>query len=105
MSDTSVTPRIPADGKYSDLTVPALKFAVTDRESYDPTRLAVLVLAAIRDVHPDSFAFTGSFDRLAGSDEIRLAIEAGRPAAEIVTAWQGPLEEFGRLRERFLIYR
>jgi uncharacterized protein YbbC (DUF1343 family) len=105
VSDTSVTPRSPADGKYPDLTVPALKFAVTDRESYDPTRLAVLVLAALRDVHPDSFAFTGSFDRLAGSDQIRLAIEAGRPAAEIVAAWEGPLEEFGELRERFLIYR
>lgn len=103
--DTMLTPSSPADGKYPDLAIPAMKFAVTDRAYYNPTRLAVRLLVALKAVHPDSFAFTGSFDRLAGSDQLRLAIEAGRPAAEIVAAWQGPLDEFGQLRERFLIYR
>jgi uncharacterized protein YbbC (DUF1343 family) len=105
VSDTTVTPRSPADGKYPDLSIPAIKFAVTDRRSYDPTQLAVRLLVALKAVHPDSFAFTGSFDRLAGSDQLRLAIEAGRSSSEIVDTWAGPLEEFGELRERFLLYR
>jgi uncharacterized protein YbbC (DUF1343 family) len=107
ISDTTVTPRSPGDGKYPDMALPALRLRVADRRAYDPARLAVRLLAALAVVHPDSFAFTSTrgFDRLAGSDQLRLAIEAGQTADEILSTWEGGLGEFGELRERFLIYR
>jgi uncharacterized protein YbbC (DUF1343 family) len=107
ISDTTMTPRDPPDRKYSDVTIPTLKFRVTDRDRYDPTDLMVWLLAAIRTVHPDSFAVTRveGFDRLAGSDRLRLALEGDEPADRIVATWREALERFAAVRQRYLIYR
>jgi hypothetical protein len=61
---------------------------VTDRAAYDPTTTAVHLLAAVRARHPDRIGWRSvHFDRLAGTDSVRLALDAGRPAAEIVAGW------------------
>ncbi|UCG86002.1 MAG: DUF1343 domain-containing protein [Gemmatimonadota bacterium] len=107
ISDTTITPQDPPDRKYSDVTIPALKFRVTDREVYDPTQLMVLLLTAIKQVHPDSFAVTSErgFDRLAGSDGLRVALGEGRAADGIIASWAEGLESFAGTREKYLIYR
>jgi uncharacterized protein YbbC (DUF1343 family) len=107
ISDTTITPRDAPDRKYSDVTIPALQFRVTDRHTYDPTHLMVRLLVAIKQVHPNSFAVTrtGGFDRLAGSDRLRLALEEGRPADGIIASWAEGLESFAGTREKYLIYR
>jgi uncharacterized protein YbbC (DUF1343 family) len=107
ISDTTITPEGPPDGKYSDVMISALKFRVVDRDEYDPTHLMARLLTAIKQVHPDSFAFTNpaGFDRLAGSNRLRIAIEEGLSASEIVARWNDGLAQFRRLRERYLIYR
>jgi len=105
--DTSIMPHDAPDRKYSGVTIPALQFRVTDRSTYDPTHLMVRLLTAIKQVHPDSFAVTSTrgFDRLAGSDQLRLALEGGRSADEIIASWEDGLAEFKGVRERYLIYR
>ncbi|MBI4503483.1 MAG: DUF1343 domain-containing protein [Gemmatimonadetes bacterium] len=104
--DTSVTPVEPSDGKYPGRSLTALRFSVTDRSRYDPTRLAVEVLGAIRKVHPDSLAFEAKgFDERAGTDRLRRAIEGGVPAESTWAAWQPGIETFQRERKAFLIYR
>jgi uncharacterized protein YbbC (DUF1343 family) len=107
ISDTIITPRDASDGKYSGVTIPALKFRVADRVTYDPTRLMVGLLEALRQVHPDSFAITGvpGFDRLSGSDRLRLALETGQPAYDIVASWHEGLTEFRSVRQKYLLYR
>ena len=107
ISDTTVMPRDAADRKYSEVTIPALKFRVTERAAYDPTHLMVRLLTAIKQVHPDSFAVTSvrGFDRLAGSDRLRLALERGIPADEIIGVWQEELARFASVRQRYLLYR
>jgi hypothetical protein len=45
------------------------------------------------------------FDKANGSDSIRRALRAQRPAAEIVNSWKPGEEGFRRRRERYLIYR
>jgi uncharacterized protein YbbC (DUF1343 family) len=44
------------------------------------------------------------FDRLAGTDGLRQAIEAGDGPDEIRSGWQDELEGFTRVREQYLIY-
>ena len=84
----SFTPRAPGDGKYGDTLVAGLRFRVVDRDRYDPTAVAVALLAAVRATHPDRFAFLPAhFDRLAGGPALREALEAGRPSADIVAGW------------------
>ena len=46
-----------------------------------------------------------TFDRLAGTDQVRKAIEAARPVEDIVAAWQPELVHFRSVREKYLLYR
>jgi uncharacterized protein YbbC (DUF1343 family) len=104
--DTTITPQAPADGKYADQTLPALRFRVTDRATYDPTRLAARLLWAIHQVHPDQLQFDrADFDRLAGSDVWRRAVEAGVSGDAVWQSWQAGLEAFTQERAAFLLYR
>ena len=106
VSDTTITPRAPTDKKYADQVLPALGFRVTDRAAYDPTRLAARLLSAIHQVHRDSLTFNqADFDRLAGSDAWRRAVEAGEAGDDIWRAWEPAVDAFKRARAAFLLYR
>jgi len=105
VADTTFTPVAPADGKYPDERLPALRFRATDRAVYDPTLLAAKLLAAIRDVHPDRLWFNAAaFDRLAGSDRWRLAVLRGESGEQTWQSWQPGVAEFKRQREPYLLY-
>src|SRR6266542_2043069 len=102
---TEFTPIAPTDGKYPGVPLKGLRLRVLDREHYDPTRLAVVLLAALRAAHPTQFQFRAeSFDRLAAGPELRMALEAGRPAADIGESWARDLQGFRETRARYLIY-
>lgn len=104
-ASTSFIPRQPGDGKYADTLLAGIRLRVTDRTRYDPTTTAVHLMAAIRAVQPDRMRWTpAQFDRLAGGSTLRAALEAGRPAAEIVAPWADALRRFEQRRRPFLIY-
>lgn len=99
------TPRGATDRKYDGIELKGLRVHVTDSQRYDPTRLAVALLAAIREVHPTAFQFRAeSFDRLAAGPALRHALEAGRPAWEIWRTWQANLTRFRVARGKYLLY-
>ena len=101
----SFTPHAPTDGKYDGVLVRGLRFRVTDRVGYDPTRLAAALLAALVAGQPSPFQFRPeSFDRLAGGPALRVALEAGRSARDIWRTWEGPLERFRQMRAKYLVY-
>jgi len=105
ISVTEFTPSAPTDGKYGGVLLRGLRLRVIDRATYDPTRLAVALLAAIRAVHADSLQFRDTaFDRLAGGPELRVAILSGRSPEGIWKEWDGPLERFRRTRGAYLLY-
>src|SRR5207237_1575584 len=77
VSGVTFTPRAPTDGKYDDVEVRGIRFHVTDRRRYDPTRAAILTLGAIRAAQPDSLRFDDArFDRLAAGSGLRRGILA-----------------------------
>lgn len=105
VSETEFTPRSPTDGKYDGVPLRGVRFRVTDRALYDPTLLAVALLAALRAVHPASFQFiAANFDRLAAGPDLRLAILAGRAPSDIWRTWSEPLAHFRRQRAKYLLY-
>jgi uncharacterized protein YbbC (DUF1343 family) len=99
------TPAMPTDGKFDGLTVPGIRLRVTDRARYDPTRLAVALLAAVRAVHPDSLRFRAAhFDRLAAGDALRQAVAAGAAPRDIWASWEADLGRFRESRAKYLAY-
>jgi uncharacterized protein YbbC (DUF1343 family) len=93
----------PAAAKHPGQTIPAIRFLVTDRESYRPVRTALLLIDEIRRQHPNEFAWTATIDRLTGSDKVRLAIEGGR-LLPLLEEWEREAAEFKESRKPFLLY-
>ncbi len=57
--------------------------------------------------YPDKEGFflkNNFFDRLAGSDDLRLQIIAGKSEKEIRASWEEGLEDFMKIREKYLLY-
>ena len=50
------------------------------------------------------FFKTSSFDRLAGTDKLRLQIIAGKTSDEIRASWKDDLLKFENLRKKYLLY-
>src|SRR6058998_2702413 len=97
VTGTVFTPQAPTDEKYDGVPLQGIRLRVTERDLYDPTRLAVALLAAIRAVHSDSFVFRADgFDRLAAGPELRQALVAGQSPWQIWSDWQAPLVRFRR---------
>ncbi len=84
------TPEHSGDGKHDGIRLPGIRLVLTDARVYDPTLTAVVLLATIRRIHPDSLRIhPAGFDRLAGGSSLREAILAGRDPFAIVKEW-GP---------------
>ena len=99
------TPSHPGDGKYDGVTVRGLRFRVTDRHTYDPTRLAVRLLVALHRLAPSRFEFRDAqFDRLAGGRRMRRVILEGRSGSAVTRGWSAALAKFRRERAKYLLY-
>ena len=66
-------------------------------------RTSLLLIDEIRRQHPRDFAWTGTIDRLTGSDRVRLAVESGRLPA-LLEEWDREAAEFRESRKSFLLY-
>jgi len=100
------TPVAPDDGKYGGIEVRGVRLYATDRRIYDPTVTAVVLLSEMRRQAGDHWEWRkSSFDRLAGTDRLRRAIEAAEPLERIVRRWNQDLDRFRKRRAGYLIYR
>ena len=48
--------------------------------------------------------FTGYFDKLAGTDQLRKDIIAGKLEKEIENSWQPGIIAFKKIRKKYLLY-
>jgi uncharacterized protein YbbC (DUF1343 family) len=82
-----------------------VRFVMTDRAAYDPTRAAVAALIDARALSGDRWSWNvAHIDRLAGTDRVRTMIDAGRSLEEITASWDAELAAFRAVRARYLIY-
>jgi uncharacterized protein YbbC (DUF1343 family) len=96
-------PVAPTAAKFAGQTIPAIRFRITDRQAYRPVRSSLLLIDEIRRRHPREFAWTGTIDRLTGSDRVRLAIEGGR-LPSLLEEWDAEAAAFAESRKPYLLY-
>ena len=97
-------PSAPSDGKFDGVEVEGVRLVATSPE-YDPTHAAVALLVETHRMSGSRWGWLQAhFDRLAGTDRLRQAIDAGADVEEIVSGWEEDLEKFKRVRELYLIY-
>ncbi len=99
------TPANPGDGKFGGTEIGGVRLEA-DGPEYDPTLAALALLAEIKTVSGDEWSWrTGHFDRLAGTDGLRVALDAGATYAELADGWGEGLEDYLARRAAYLLYR
>jgi uncharacterized protein YbbC (DUF1343 family) len=105
---------VPTFQKHANQACGGIQIHVTDREAFEPAIAGIAIVKTAFDVYGDKFRWKdppyeyeydrNPFDLISGTSKVREAIERGDSLGAIQTSWEGPLEEFKRLRERFLLY-
>lgn len=80
--------------RYTDQACRGVEVLVHDPRAARPFMLAVALIAAIRAHHPQQFAWRAYFDVLAGSEDLRKAIETGASAWTLCRRFQPALDTF-----------
>jgi len=94
----------PAFNDHAGVHLRGVAVHITDPDTFDPVRTALSMLTSIEHLYPGVMAFRPTIDKLAGTDALRLAIEAGAHPEDIVASWRDDLTAFADLRSGYLLY-
>ncbi len=90
--------------KHGGLTIPMIEVIVVDRDSVVPVEVGAQMLQVIRSRHVDDWEWRVShIDRLAGTDQLRMAVESGR-VEELLVSWREQARQFAAGRAPYLLY-
>jgi uncharacterized protein YbbC (DUF1343 family) len=99
-----------ASGLYADQVLDGIRLTISDHARFRPVSASVLLLEHIQklvgseriwsapDTRPDWF------DKLYGTNRVRLALLSGHTGLEIINAWEPDLTAFELERSRHLLY-
>lgn len=100
--------------KFGGKTIPMIKVGVTDRNRVRPVELGIRMLRAFKAAHPQEFTWREpsvnaagrikGIDRLAGTDQLTKAVDAGTIDA-LIRQWDAEARRFETLVKPYLIYR
>lgn len=100
----STSRTIEAGYKFGGKTIPMIEVSVTDRNSVRPVELGVRLLRAIYARHRDVWTWREShIDRLAGTDELRRAVETGEVDA-LIAKWNDQARAWSESVKRYWLY-
>ena len=97
-------------GLYAGSTLDGLRLLITDYSTFRPLQTCVTLLDTIQKIHGLEVLWNAPgtrpewFDKLFGTDTVRLALQSGASARDIIANWQPVLEEFRPIRQRYLLY-
>jgi uncharacterized protein YbbC (DUF1343 family) len=99
------TPTNAGDRKFEGEEIAGVRL-VPSSTDYDASRAAVAMLLETYRASGDQWSWRERhFDRLAGTDALRLGIEAGQDLAELTGHWPEQAAAFEAQRSPYLIYR
>ncbi len=100
----------PTSGKYANESCSGVQLHVCDRDLFRPVTAGFEVVSAVKNQWPHEFDWriptTGihNFDKLAGTDTIRTALDDGTTVDQLVRHWDAERDEFARIRHPYLLY-
>lgn len=95
--------------KHANTACYGVQVHPTNRE-FDPIRAWLAVIVTARKLYPDAATWAAPYDSryhidlLAGSDSLRLMIDAGASVDDILREWDDPARAFFHDRREFLLY-
>jgi uncharacterized protein YbbC (DUF1343 family) len=100
----STTRTIEAGYKFGGKTIPMIELSVTDRNLVRPVEVGVRLLRAIYARHRDVWTWREShIDRLAGTDELRRAVETGE-VDTLLAKWRDQSKAWTEATRQYWLY-
>jgi uncharacterized protein YbbC (DUF1343 family) len=101
---------IPSASKWAGECCAGVQLHVTDDRAFRPVLTGIAILAALRAMWPEQFQWRESgggyaVDRLAGTEAVRRAIDAGEVPVDIAASWSNDERAFRSTRATVRIYR
>lgn len=99
--------KIDTDANFFD----GVRITVHNPDIFQPVATSIFIIAAIQKTGGINLVWRHAgtrkdfFDKLYGTDNVRLALQAGEHARNIIRGWQKPLAEFNSIRRQFLLYK
>ena len=100
-------PGVSSTPKHRDREVSGVRIIVTEHLKVRPVEAGVATLAAIYAAIPEAARgtfFRWGFDDMAGTGELRKAVQSGEPAASIAARWSAGVNRFLEMRAPYLVY-
>lgn len=98
------TPGEASDGKFVGREVQGVRL-IAESSAYDAPSVAVAMLIETRRASGEQWGWrVAHFDRLAGTDGLRLGLEAGQDLQALTAGWSRAGADFETLRAPYLIY-
>ena len=97
-------------GLYANTVLDGIKLVITDYGTFRPVSTAVTLLACMQQLYGASVLWDAQgtrmewFDKLFGTDSVRLALQSGVTAPDIIATWQPGLTTFTQSRYPFMLY-
>jgi uncharacterized protein YbbC (DUF1343 family) len=89
--------------KFGGKTIPMIELSVSDRNAVRPVEVGVRLLRAIYARHRSDWQWRGSIERLAGTDELRQAVESGAIDA-LLAKWNREAADWQAKAREYWIY-
>lgn len=95
----------PTLSKHANQLCSGVRITITDRDQIDPFWSGIDMVNTACRMYPDNFKWnTAHFDRLCGTDQIRIAIITQTPLDELKTQSLKHIDKFIQIRQKYLIY-
>ena len=99
----------PFSGSQKGQLVQGLQYFFTDYEKARVTETQFYVIQAVKELYPDKGAFDiisgyGLFDKVCGTDYVRLQLSKGYKVADIQSFWRKDEDSFRAISQKYHIY-
>ncbi len=93
----------PSSSIYANQPCGGINIVLTDRNALDAPELGLEISAALLRLYPDNYKLDG-LDRLMVNKSSLNALAAGEDPRRIAEQWQDDIEQFQKLRMKYLLY-
>jgi uncharacterized protein YbbC (DUF1343 family) len=94
----------PSSSNYAGERCEGVNLIVLDRNTLESPELGIELASALHKLYPNDFKLERMSDLLV-NQSVLDAIGAGEDPRRIAEDWQERLEEFVRMREKYLLYK
>jgi uncharacterized protein YbbC (DUF1343 family) len=93
----------PNSSRFKNQLCRGIRIILLDRKVLDSPALGIEIASALYRLYPKDFQIDKTLG-LVGSREVLQALKNGQDPISIVQSWQPGLEDFSKVRSKYLLY-